>query len=682
MDSLGQITGLANLIGTGALSASKAVVPVQNNASLLSSLADNTVLRGVVQSKGANNTITLRTEAGTLTLQTDVFLKRGAEVAIKIEQKANDALIRIISVNGQSLTKYLEGTASVPTQDEVAHSSTLVASAPLPSGSAETASATADIVTEDAVINATLRGVFLNKPEITADSLLHLPAALQVPLQQATTGTSLQIQVLAIAIPLSESGEYIPLSPYSAGSHPSATSPATAPLPGYGITPAQRIAAEPYLQTVTQNQQAALSSLTTSVDSPELLPVLATGTDSSVTLPLPRIAAPEPSTPLPSPLLNQPALVVAAFAQPSPPLAIAVPPASQHIVDLPLQTALPSAPLANSPLAPLPTATQTAPLILQPLSALSPQSSAASPQTLSGTVIQNTVPRELTVQTSLGTIKLFVNTPLPKGSIIQFELQQVTQVRQPVVGSAASADEESSSFPSRLEAMETIAQLQRPAAMLQNPFPAHLVPRPGPALGAELLFMLTALKGGNLRSWLGEEQSAALEALGRRQSGDTKGDMLSRLEAEFSGLKTLPDPVNDGVWRSVFLPIFDQGQVQPLQYFLKKQQHKDEQGQQKDTDHFMVDVELTRMGRMQLDGLVQKLSPRHTSAPLQFDLIIRTQLAWSEEIRHTIREIYRRGQEISGFRGTLTFRHGPEALVPLPIDKEDSRPSNTKSILV
>jgi hypothetical protein len=666
MDSLGNITGLASIIGVGgvnAVSPSKGISAIQNNTALLSSLADNTVLRGVVQSKGANNIITLRTEQGTLTLQTDVFLRRGAEVAIKIEQKLNDALIRIISVGGQSLTKYLEGTAGTSVPDAVARSSSLISPA---SAAPENAGAAAtEILTEEATAPTVLRGVFLAPFEATASTASRVPTALQVPLQQASAGTSLQIQVLAIAIPQMEGeGGYIPLAA-NAAALPLPTSTGI-PMAGYGITPAQRIAVEPYQQTVVQNQQAATASLPLMQEASDvLIPTLPTVTtapiaDTPETISFSSVSVPT-STQAATTLPVQLNALIASLADEAP-------------LPVPLQPNAASPPLAapSMQLTTLPPM-QTESGLLLPLPANLP--AIVSPNALVGIVIQATAPRELTVQTDIGIIKLFVTTPLPKGTIIQFTLQQVTEVRQSV-GTTAVADE--SELPLRLRAMEEIVALQHPALSVQHPFPAHLIPRAGSAMGAEILFLLKALQGGSLRSWMGEENATTLDALAsleRKEGG--KGDLLSRLNAEFSSLKTLPESVSDGVWRSVLIPIYDQGTVQPLQYFFKKQQHSDGKSADKQTDHFMVDVELTRMGRLQLDGLVQKQTPR-----LQFDLIIRTEQPWGEEIRQTIREIFTRAQAISGFSGMVSFRHGLEAIVPLPDQKESLTPSHLQSFLV
>ena len=56
-----------------------------------------------------------------------------------------------------------------------------------------------------------------------------------------------------------------------------------------------------------------------------------------------------------------------------------------------------------------------------------------------------------------------------------------------------------------------------------------MMPRPGPDLAAQMLLFAALLRGGDMRSWLGERLSRTLEALGR-------GDLLERLGGEFATL--------------------------------------------------------------------------------------------------------------------------------------------------
>jgi hypothetical protein len=641
-----EITGLASIVGTLGVAPVKGGVSAQNNAALLASLPDNAVLRGVVQSRGANNTITLRTEQGQLTLQTDVFLKRGTEIALKVEQRAHESLMRIISVGGQSLTKYLEGTTG-DTADAVARSSNLVAPA-LSAETGEVSAASQEIPTEEQTLNTLLRGVFLAKPEVNAARTAALASILQAQLEQASTGTSLQVKVISIQIPASDGKGYIPLAAHAAMLPP----PVTSAIPqtgGYAMTPAQRMAVEPLLQTALQNKQAASASLPLASpptsQTTQALPSLLSLT--------PAVATPAVATP-PSSLLTQPNVVLASFAEPHMPSASPLIPFAA--------TTTQSAAVAPTTPAASPASTHTA----SPSHphALLPVAPALTSSHFTATVVQSAA-RELTVHSELGTLKLFVTTPLPRGTLITFDLQQITSVRGTGVESL-EAD---------FKAFEALAALQHPPASANMPNPIHILPRAGAAMGAELLFLLSALKGGDMRAWIGEDNLKRLESV--KGGGGEKSDILSRLSSEFASLKTIPENVTDGQWRSVLIPILAEGQVQPIEYFYKKQQHEDAINGSRNSDHFMVELDLSHMGKMQLDGLVQKQGKR-----LQFDLIIRSERMWEESIRNDLRTIYQTAQSISRFTGMLTFRQGTEALMPHPVDDAHISESHAGSLMV
>jgi hypothetical protein len=607
MDALGNITGLVSILSSSGIAATRTIAESQHQPSLLHSLADNTVLRGIVQGRGANNTFTVKTEQGMLTLQTDVHLKRGAEIAIKIEQRLNESLVRIVSINGQSLNKYLETGQETETLDEVAANSQFI-SRTITQG--ERPSIVTDVLIEDTPLHTLLRGVFLSKPVVTPETQQTLSPALQTPLIQASIGTSLQIRVLSIQVPSPDGDGYMPLSPNAASAPPALSTHTSFSSGGYGAQ-AQRMATTPLVQVALQNQQSALSDV-------HLL---------------------EEATPSPLPLPSSAA---------TRPISVSV------LADVP--PSIISPPIVSSTSLSVPTST---PVI-------------ASSSALTATVISNDHPRELTVQSDIGTFKLFVITPLPKGTLLQFDIEQVAQVR--VVAIPVALEEMlKAAIPHHFEAMEEVADLQHYPANLINSNPPHIIPRAGASLTAEIVFLMAALKGGDARKWFGEENLSRIESKGMTE----KGELLSRLTSEFASLKTIPEQINDGVWRHVLIPIYAEGEVRPVQYFFKKQQHKDKITGDKQTDHFMVDVELTRLGRMQLDGLVQKQRGK-----IQFDLIIRSEQAWEEGIRSTIREIYQRAQDITGMTGMVTFRHGDNALIPLPIDNPTSNPLNANSIMV
>jgi hypothetical protein len=69
----------------------------------------------------------------------------------------------------------------------------------------------------------------------------------------------------------------------------------------------------------------------------------------------------------------------------------------------------------------------------------------------------------------------------------------------------------------------------------------------------------------------------------------------------------------------------------------------------------MLDVELSRIGPLQIDGLVRDK---------RLDLVVRTREALPDEMRHDINRIFSDAGDITGFKGVLTFQAGPKMPPP------------------
>ena len=183
-----------------------------------------------------------------------------------------------------------------------------------------------------------------------------------------------------------------------------------------------------------------------------------------------------------------------------------------------------------------------------------------------------------------------------------------------------------------------------------------MLPRPGPDLAAQMLLFAAALRGGDIRAWLGERLTRALEALGRR-------DLLERLGAEFSTLARAASPVDAGAWRLMAMPIFANGQMHQARMYLRKDNSGGDDGAETPSGtRFIVEVDLTRLGSLQLDGLVR---------PRRIDLIMRSREALPPAMRHDITEIFNREVARPGHAGALTFQVDPR-LSPVRLDPADA----------
>jgi hypothetical protein len=272
-------------------------------------------------------------------------------------------------------------------------------------------------------------------------------------------------------------------------------------------------------------------------------------------------------------------------------------------------------------------------------------------QTIPGLVAGLTGAGEPVVDTALGTLVLGLKTALPSGTRLLLELLSVSPLRsQTMAGDAARSAALAFGWPALDEALELLEKPGGPTA--PSPAAASRVPQPGPRLASTILYFLQALSGGDLRGWLGGQAAGTLERAGR-------GDLLARLNSDLVQLGRLSETAGSE-WRFLPIPLFDGTPVQQLRLFLRRRRAAQGGDGAEDGDgatRFILDVELSRIGDMQLDGLVRDR---------RFDLILRTRHPLSDKMRRDIAEIFGDANGAAGHQGQISFQaSGDWSFIPL-----------------
>ncbi len=177
---------------------------------------------------------------------------------------------------------------------------------------------------------------------------------------------------------------------------------------------------------------------------------------------------------------------------------------------------------------------------------------------------------------------------------------------------------------------------------------------PSPANAAQMtpaiMFVMAALKGGDLNSLLSEK---AIDALRR----DGRGHLNGRLSQESNLINRLSgDQAPSTEWRATTLPMVWDGDIHKIALYYKHEREQDnesEGGGGKQT-RFLFDLAFNRMGKVQLDGLLR---------PQKLDLILRTESAISPAMQQQMRRDYTLSLEASGLSGEISFQNKPEQWV-------------------
>ena len=168
-----------------------------------------------------------------------------------------------------------------------------------------------------------------------------------------------------------------------------------------------------------------------------------------------------------------------------------------------------------------------------------------------------------------------------------------------------------------------------------------MVPTPGPRLAGTMLFFLSAVFSSDIRRFFGED---SLRQLSRASGG--LGDRLSHDIGQAQ--RTATDSTGQ-TWRLFLIPILTDEGLEQLRFMLRG--HEDDGkagGEDGDSgSRFMIEVNMSRLGPFQFDGLTRK---KHV------DLMVRTHQELPKSMREDIRSIFGNTITALGFTGTIGFR--------------------------
>ncbi|MFC5360123.1 hypothetical protein [Azospirillum himalayense] len=321
----------------------------------------------------------------------------------------------------------------------------------------------------------------------------------------------------------------------------------------------------------------------------------------------------------------------------------------------PLQPASP--PPAAPQSAPAPPRGTAIPTAAPTMPSADPGASPATPETpdgpvLKGTVAGSTPQGQPILATPQGMLALNVQASLPQGSTVTAALTDPAKALQtappPLTAEPGPLSERD--WPAMRQLLSALAGVDRSAAQALI---GTVLPQPNRKLGAAMSFFLSAIRGGDARGWLGEDAASALEKSGQ-------GSLLSQLEREFRSLQQQAGDPLPGDWRPYTLPMMDANGLLPIKLHIHPiNSEEDGKTGRKGGDkgsRFLLDLDLSRLGPMQLDGLVQ---------PNRFDLILRSHTPLAPEIRLDLIQIFADSIRAVGYIGGLSFQSGAKCWVKL-----------------
>lgn len=305
----------------------------------------------------------------------------------------------------------------------------------------------------------------------------------------------------------------------------------------------------------------------------------------------------------------------------------------------------------------------TAPLPLQPAGSNAISQPIA---TLPGVVIAQENTGEAVVQTAAGSLRLPPEVPLPRGTSLNLELLAVQPGSDPELAALLPQAFTSGNIATDalIRGSTGLDSLFRHLFALNPEAAAEAadknIPKPDKQFGTQVLTFLKQLDDGSFMDKLSQ-------SIPKHYAQELN---MPRFAAEFAGLRqAYSEPSPNQHWQFALVPVMDNDELRHMRWFKREQQGSAKNPNAKGT-RFVIELETESLGSVQLDGLFFK-QPKTSD----FDLVVRSNIAFSEEEQERIRSIFSEYGEIGGYAGSIQF----QATEPFPVNPqsdltEEARP--------
>jgi len=279
----------------------------------------------------------------------------------------------------------------------------------------------------------------------------------------------------------------------------------------------------------------------------------------------------------------------------------------------------------------------------------------AAGTSLTGTITGSTPSGHPIVQTRAGVFALTTQTIVPRGSTISLDVVNTPLAPTTKTQGAPTLHNSlftSRSWPALEQAFLAMEEASPGSAQQLTHFP---LPRPGVTLTSSIIFFLSALKGGDLRSLIPDNSLRLIER--------ARPNLVGRIREDFTSMSRIADEPASGDWRVALIPINTGAAIEQIRLLLRQNDEETDDDATSDT-RFIIDVALSRFGRLQLDGLVRDEGK-------SLDLIVRSDAHLADTMQNDIRTIFVEAADLTGLKGGVNFQAAPADFIDIPDPSSD-----------
>jgi hypothetical protein len=294
-----------------------------------------------------------------------------------------------------------------------------------------------------------------------------------------------------------------------------------------------------------------------------------------------------------------------------------------------------------------------------------PASASGVPHVMAGRIIGYTPSGNAVLHSPLGAIVLQGAMALPLGTELAVAVEPVLPMPAAALSSGSLSLPQlllsvARGWPSLADAIGLLRQNANDADALAT---LSRLPQAGPKLAAGLVAAMQAIRANDAEALLGALVAA-------RSGSAAREDTVRKVRQEFSQVATLSQERPGIDWRCCFIPVLDDGTIRQINLFYRRDRRKERKDSkdEKAGTRFIVEVDMSKMGPFQFDGLVREK---------QFDLMVRSHIALPQKFRKDIAELFHEALALGDYRGGLVFQKVKEFPVsPLEeIEKSATRVS-------
>ncbi|MBI3440951.1 MAG: hypothetical protein HY052_03980 [Proteobacteria bacterium] len=300
--------------------------------------------------------------------------------------------------------------------------------------------------------------------------------------------------------------------------------------------------------------------------------------------------------------------------------------------------------------------------MLQKATMTTPQALEAKIETItpSGFPILKTAGGRFVIKTpvdiSVGSTVIFAAVPMTPDQIIASSQPQAMNTPLTQLGTAPAQGLDpllSTTWPALHEALQVIQQSDPAAAQMLR----HTLPTPTHNLAPTALLFLAALRQGTVENWLGSTILQALQAAGKQ-------DLAARLDSDFGKISRQSKELLTDEWRAISIPLLHDEHISQMQFYVRRQydQNNDSRDREKKpATRFILNMQLSRMGPLQLDGFIQKKS---------FDIVLRSEEKLPFEMRQELMKRFARGLDQVHMQGGISFQGKQQGWVNINLPQQ------------